>query len=217
MRGDEQRGTVGDEFAQQCGDRRFGLLVDARERLVEKHNARALRNAAGDEGALLLPTRKLADLAIGEVGQVRALQGLIDGVLIATVRAACKAHVAVAAGHDDFAHGDWELPIHLFALRDVSDYLGLACGGGVRAVDLHCARIGFDQPHDRLEQGGFARAIHADEPAGAARGDGDAGLAQGLHVAVADGHAFDADRGRHEACPVRPSMMAEESCLIRSR
>ena len=61
------------------GDGGLGALVDAGERLVQEHHGGTLGDAAGDEGALLLPAGQLADLPVGELGQFHAVQRQVDG------------------------------------------------------------------------------------------------------------------------------------------
>ena len=65
-------GELGQELLEQLGAR----LVDARERLVEEQDRRVLDERAGDERALALAARELAELRARERGEPHAIERL---------------------------------------------------------------------------------------------------------------------------------------------
>ena len=135
-----------------------------------------------------MPTGELSDLALAEIGEADALDGGGDGLAIDRARSAQEIHVAVAPHHNYVLDADGEGPVHLLALRDVSDptfALGLAHGG----VSYRNAAGGRrDEAHEGLEEGGFTRAIDADEGANSPAGEGKGGVGEGsVAVGVSDG------------------------------
>ena len=109
------------QFAQQGDDRRFGLHVDAGERLVEQDDAAFLRQRARQEHALLLAAAQFADLARAVVAHADALQRLVDLVAVGARRHAQEIHVAVAAHHHHVLDQHREIPVDVLALRHIGD------------------------------------------------------------------------------------------------
>ncbi len=62
------------EALEQLEHSLLGAHVDAGEGLVEQQDVRLLGQGAGEEDALLLPARELADGASGEVGDAELLE-----------------------------------------------------------------------------------------------------------------------------------------------
>src|SRR5690606_5889999 len=147
--------------------------------------------------------------------------------------AAHRAHVAVAAHHDDVAHPHREGVVDPLTLRDVGDQAGLAGLGGGAPVQQHPAGARPDPPDERGEQGGFAASVGAEQAAGADGADGEDDDLQGEVVAVAAGGAGGVDGGggaaagagggggggggHRSSSPVRPAAMVSASWRSRSR
>jgi hypothetical protein len=61
----------------------FGRVeIEAREGFVEEEDVGALRECAGEEDALLLSAGELADLAVGEGGDVEFVESAGDGGVV---------------------------------------------------------------------------------------------------------------------------------------
>ena len=121
MGGNEDGAAVGGELPQQPGDGCLGAFVHAGERFVEEHHGGALGDAPGHEGTLLLAAGQLPDLPVRELGEFHPVQGELDGGAVRLGGAAGETLVPVAAHHHHVADGQRELPVNVFALRDVAD------------------------------------------------------------------------------------------------
>ena len=150
--------------AQQLDDRLLGLDVDAGEGLVEQDDPAVLRQRAGEEDALLLAARELADLALAEVAHADAVQRRSTASWSLAPGQAQHVHVAVAAHHHHVLDQNGEVPVDLLALRHIGDELALqrlGCTEPPRIeIDPAASR---DEAHDRLEQGRLAAAVDADQ------------------------------------------------------
>src|SRR5690606_36439054 len=56
-----------------------------------------------------------------------------------------------------------EVPVDIFALRNISHQIMLQCRFGRHAKYGNFALGEFNKPHDRLEQSRFSRAVNTDE------------------------------------------------------
>ncbi len=168
--GDQHQVAALAELAQQFDDRALGLDVDAGERLVEQDDLAFLGQGAGQEDALLLSARQLADLALAEARHADAFECGVDLAAVVLRGDAQEAHVAVAAHHHHVFDEDREVPVDVLALGDVGD-AGCASGrrrtGKARDGDLAARRA--NEAHDGLEEGGLAAAVDADQAADRAR------------------------------------------------
>ena len=84
-----------------------------------------LGQRAGQEHALPLAARQLADLALAERGHADALQRLVDLAPVARRGHAQEAHAAVAAHHHDVVDQHREVPVDVLGLRHVGDEVAL--------------------------------------------------------------------------------------------
>lgn len=218
MGGDEDRvprtGKVPDHLRQGS----LGALVHAGERLVEQEQGSALGDGTGDEDTLALTPGELADLPLHVAGHVDAFERGPDGGVVGGPRPAQPVLPAVAARHHDFAHADGEVPVDGLALRHVRDGTGLPGGDGVGPADGHGAGARSHDAHDRLEEGGLARAVGTDEPAHPAGDERQVDAVERrdgaiVHAEPRDGQGGGGCRGHGRS----PSVMVRTSCRSRSR
>ena len=176
MGGDQHGTALIAELAQQADDPRFGLHIDAGERLIQQDHLTLLSDSAGKENALFLPAGELANLPMAVLAHAHAGQRGIDNVAIARLCPPQPAHMAVAAHHHHILHQHREGPVHLFRLRDIGDQV---------LADAHKA-------HQRFKQCGFTRAVNAHQCGNGAARYAERGVAQGsVAVAPGDGELVD--------------------------
>ncbi len=196
VRRDQHHTSLVAKRAQQLDDGVFGLDVDTGEGFVEQDHSTVLGERAGEEDALLLAAGEFADLALAEIGHADALKRRCDGFMIRGFGDAHHVHVAIAAHHHDVLDENGEVPVDVLALRHIGDEVLLQRGIDRLAENRDLAPGEADEAHDRLEQGGFAAAVDADERGDRACRDLERRIAQGgVTVAVGDGRVSDGESG----------------------
>src|SRR5690606_14649468 len=144
--------------------------------------------------------------------------GVGDGVEILRTGVPGGSHASVAPHRDDIPDEEREGPVDVLVLRDVADLPRATRLCRREPGEAHASVLGADDPHDGLEEGRLARAVHADEPAYPPALDAQARPVEGRHPAVAHRDVRDVDRGSgHRAPPVSPVTMTSASWRMRSR
>lgn len=174
-----------DEFAG-------GAEVERGKGFVEEKDVGALREGAGEEGALLLPAGEGADVAVGKVGDAEFFERALDDGVVGGGEFLPKAKGGVAALADKLPHGYGEIPVDIVALGDVGEarelVLEVVVADGDRGV------LGKRVPaEERAQKGGFAGAVGSEERGEAAAGDGGVDVVERDAGTVMDGEAADAD------------------------
>ena len=218
---DQHDAALGAQVAQKADDLVLGLDVDAGERLVKQDDLAVLGERAGEEDTLFLAAGQFADLALAEGGHANPFERLVDHFPVGRRRPSQKAHMAIATHHDDVFDQNGEGPVDLLGLRHIGDDVAVKGFGDAHAEHGDVTARRGHEAHDRLEEGGFARAVDADQRGDGAARDFEAGVAQGgVAVAVGDrdvtggkarvGFGFDrrfhALRIEHVHCPFRRKM-----------
>lgn len=175
---------------EHTGDDLAAGGVHGAQGLVEQQQVGVLHEGAGEQGALLLPARELADLPIGQLGEPRLIEHLGHALPVGCPRPPQPAEVDVAPGEDEARDGDGEAPVDLTAPGQVGD--PVVAGAHRPPIDADCPGLGPQQPRHCLEQGGLARAVRAHqgrahpianrETDGAHGGLGNAGVADAQPV-----------------------------------
>ena len=169
MDGNQHGGALTGKLLQQRHQGRFGALVDAREGLVQKHEACTLRDSPCDEHAFRLPTRELGDLPVAEVGKSHALERGGDGTTILATWVPHDAHVTITPHHDNVLDAQRKGVIDAVPLRDVTHHIVPEGLSHPQSVIGDGPGLGADQTHERLEEGGLSRAVSSHQGAQAAR------------------------------------------------
>jgi hypothetical protein len=132
-----------------------GAHVDAGGGLVQDQDLRPAQQGPGDEHPLLLPARKLTDVAMAEIADAQALEdGSHLGLLLP---AGPRQAPAPGAGHQDhFGHGHREVPVDRLDLGDVA-------GPQLGAAD-DSPRGGRHRTQEHPQERGLARAGRAHHP-----------------------------------------------------
>src|SRR5262249_24113837 len=116
----------------------------------------------GQEDALLLAARQVADMAPGQTGNAQLLENGLQALFVLGAGPGPDARAPHPAHQDGFRYRDREVPIDGFELWDVADLQRRLRAVGVSAdQDLTLGRLQGAQ--DELEQAGFARAAGADQ------------------------------------------------------
>ncbi len=207
----QHRQPVGHEAAHEPQQRLLGRRVDPGGGLVEQQQERLLSDRAGDEDALLLPARELADVPAGQLAEVERLDRAVDRAPVVGRERPERPQARVAPHRDHVAHADREAPVDVLDLRHVADRPGRQPVGRL-ALDAHGAAGRLDQPGDRLEQRGLARPVGPDDAhrrsAGQVERDpgerGDA-LVADVQVVDFDGVHFSADTIVSVSVSIRPT------------
>lgn len=116
----DHRSTLRFPAAQNVHELLCRVEIETRKRFIEQKNVRALRQCAREENALLLSTRKHADLPRSECFDIQFGQRLVDAFVITGFEAFKPAERGIAALFDHFADRDGEIPVDRLALRQVS-------------------------------------------------------------------------------------------------
>lgn len=82
VRGNDRRFSFGAQFIEDAVKDATGVGIDRIHRLIEEEQIGALDEGTGEHRPLLLTTRKLSDLAIGQVVQVQAVDFMLNKGLI---------------------------------------------------------------------------------------------------------------------------------------
>jgi len=142
-----------------------GLRVEARGRLVEEQDLRAVDEPHGQVEAALHPARVRLGLAVGGSGEAEALEGVSD----APAQVAAGDRVELALEDEVLAPG--RLGVDPVLLRDDADGVAHAYGLGehvdprhARAAAVGSRKRGQD-PHGR----GLAGAVGTEQPEDGAR------------------------------------------------
>ena len=144
------------------------------------------------ENALLLAAGEFADLPAGQVGHADFRQRVVGRHALEFPRPPQPAEPAVSAHEYHVKRRRGEVPIDAAALRDVGDR---ALVGLVRlAVDQHPATDRRDEAEHRLDEGGFARAVGANDAHQHPRGDDEVDVPEHRLLAVGDRQVVDLDR-----------------------
>jgi hypothetical protein len=132
--------------------------------------------------------------------------------------------VAIAAHHHDVFDEDGKVPVDLFRLWDIGDEVLLQGFANAHAEHADFARGDGHEAHDRLEKGGFAGAVDADQRSDGSGRNGKARMAQGrVAIAIGDRHILCGDafaaasRARSHDHPANPFTMVETVTFRRSR
>ena len=112
-------------------------------------------------------------------------------LLVLTVQTTGGPQGTVAAHRHDIAHRYGKAPVDLLALRHVADNTAFTGGGRVTSSDLNGSGVGGRNAHNRLEQGRFPRAVHANKPADTPRTKPKCGVVQGLYRTVVHTQVLD--------------------------
>ena len=196
VRGDQHHPPFIAKRTQQLDDGVLGIDVDAGEGFVEQNHPPVLGKRAGEEHPLLLAAGELADLALAEIAHADAGKCCCDRFMIRGFGNAHHVHVAIAAHHHHVLDENREVPVDVLALRHIGDDVLFQRGIDRLAENCDLAPGEADEPHDRLEQGGFAAAVHPDERGDRACRDFESRIAQGgVTVAVGDGRVSDGESG----------------------
>ena len=163
--GDEQHpGTV---LAQQVDDRvaetSLRLRVDPCDRLVQDEQVRLAGERPGDECPLLLTPRQLVHRFARELEQVDGLQGVMHGRAIRAAERAPPPTAGQPARRDDLLDRRRYLGRERRPLRHVAHAPPLAELRGLRPEQPNRSLGGIEGAEQHLQQGGFARAVRADE------------------------------------------------------
>ena len=154
------------------------LLVEAVERLVEQQQARLGGERPGQEAALPLAARELAEPALGDRPEADRVERPAHRRAVGAAGPAQEPEAPVAALHHDLLEADREVGIELGGLRQESDHavasmharrstalcVGRRCRGiRRRRAEGHPARRERHEPEHAREQRGLAGAVRADE------------------------------------------------------
>ena len=129
------------------------------QRIVHQEQLGFLRQRAGNEHPLLLTAGQFADLPVGKVGRTHQREGITHQVAIAVARLPQQTNARDAAHQHHIAHRHRELPIHLGALRDVTDADVAACAV---TVDRDLAGARLQDARNDLEESALARTVRPD-------------------------------------------------------
>ena len=185
-----------DEIAHDVHERVLGGHVNAGRRLVEQQQFRLLRQRPRDEHPLLLTARELGDVTVLQRAQIECREGGIDGPNVCRLQAREGSQPRIAAHRDDVAHVERERKVDFLGLRDVADRARRE-GARLPPEDAHAAGIRLDQARDRLEQGGFAGAVGADDPERRPRADLERDAVEREDAVVAHDDPVQLDRQAH--------------------
>lgn len=116
-----------------------------------------LRKGAGDEGSLLLASRKLVDLPVGEISKVHCGDGFFGLQLIDFSKALEVSEVREAPHRNDVPDPDGEVALVAVNLRKVGDF-----SSGVRdglLPPLNGAGLLFEKPGEEFDKSAFSGAV----------------------------------------------------------
>ena len=178
------------ERLENVDDRLFRCRVDARKGFVQQVEVRPLRQRPGEEDALLLPARQLADLAVREISHADPVETVHGQAAVTPGDPAQQAKLTVKPHLDHVDHAGREIPIDAGPLRDIGDPAALLAKRF--AIDRDLPRQGRHDAQNRLEQGRFARPVRPDDRrhrpgfdphiGGKDRGAGAVGHGQATHL-----------------------------------
>jgi len=163
-------------FKEDPVDDLTARLVEGRVGFVEKENLGALDDGAGDERALQLAARQRVDRAIGEFGQVEALERSVNG-FVAVPTFFEPSVMGIGAHLDQATEFEGEEFGEVRALGKVGDTT--ATEAWRFAGDQYFAGADRGEAGEYPEQGGFAGAIGADECRPADAGNLEARIMEG--------------------------------------
>src|SRR5690606_5077016 len=127
MRRDQHDASFIPKAAKKNDDRFFGLDVHAGKGFVQKNDASILGQRSCEKHPFLLTAGKLADLPMAKLKHVHTGKRILYRFLVGTARDAQHAHVAVASHHDDIFNENREIPVDIFALRNIGHQIALQC------------------------------------------------------------------------------------------
>ena len=124
VRGDHDGPSLVAPRVDQLPHRVLGGAVDAGEGLVEQQQLRVLRRDLGEQRALALAARQLAEPAAGEVVDGKRAHRVGDQLAVAIGHSLPPAERAPAAHRDHVAHGGREHRLDRDLLGQVGDAVG---------------------------------------------------------------------------------------------
>ncbi len=189
----EQRPPLGAQLVEDAVDQRRAGGVDARERLVEQKHARVLDQRAGEERALALAARQLAEANARGVGEAHALERGCGSVSFCAARRQPPAAGRERAHQRHVERGHREVEARALGLGHVRG----------AAAELDAAGRGLQLAKEHAKQRRLAAAVraqHADRLAGA-RLERD--VLEHRHAAVARGKLLDGHGGLAHAVRLR--------------
>ncbi len=214
---DEQRRAVVGGDLEQAGAHSVGDVgVEAGGRLVEHQELGVVEDRLHDPDEGALTRRQLHAHAVGQVGDLEALEPLLDRGL-----AGLPAH-AVEAGEDrqGFAHPQ---PVRKGEVAgdeaDLAHRRRAALGEGV-PHDGDRAGVRGDGAEEHQERGGLAGSVGAEQGHALARADGEvhpvhgAHLRKGLHETVGFEHVPHRERSLAGSRGCRPRVSAAEGLTL---
>ena len=169
----------------------LALDVKERRRLVQKDHFRLLAQRARQQDALALAVADTVEIPVGKGGSAHQLQRLPHLLPVLIGQNAQPPGVGVTPGGCKVKTGSQLYPAAVgHHQRQFAGAGGAGAAGKRGAVQKHCPAHGRQLPCQRPQQGGFARAVGADEgkdlPGFGSEGD----VPQKRGLAVADGKGF---------------------------
>ena len=178
----------------------------------------AARAGAGEEHALLLPSRQRPDGPVLESGERDGLQRVPDPLPIPGARPPPQTPERVPSHAGHLGHRGGVAPVDVRTLGNVGDSVTVAANRVAEQGDG--PPVDRDQSEHRLDQGGLPGAVGADDRAHAPGVKGPAGVVEHPLAAVGDPQAVDpkAGAGTHVDRPLRrPSAAARVFARIMPR
>ena len=164
-----------------------GFCVHRVERFVEQQEFCVLRKHPRKQYALELAVGKVTDLPVGEFRHFYPFECLHHAFFLRRIHAAEKADFVPQTHGGQFKYRHRLAAVDVGLLRQVGD---VAAGD---ALPYHFARIAFEQPHHGLEQGGFSRAVGAENRPHRGIVELHVHMVYRRFALVADGQVFDCD------------------------
>src|SRR5580700_9154487 len=191
MRGQQHRHALGFEVSDDAEELRGGVRIEARRRLVENGDLRALHQNLGKAEALPHAAREGGDALIGEFGEPDPLDRVGDALL-----ALGEAKADQACGVAQIIGGG-EVVVEADRVRQIADAAldRERFARRIKTEHAHLAAGDFRQAEQHQDGRGLARAVRAEETENLPAPDGERDVVDGDRRAVVFGEARGLDDG----------------------